>query len=52
MSDGVYNALSQEEICLAMRHPAQDAAEAIGSFISTKNFQDQDNYTLVILECC
>lgn len=51
MSDGVYNALSQEEICLAMRHPAQDAAEAIESFISTKNFQDQDNYTLVILEC-
>ena len=38
-------------ICLAMRHPAQDAAEAIESFISTKNFQDQDNYTLVVLEC-
>lgn len=51
MSDGVYNALTQEEICLAMRHPAQDAAEAIESFISTKNFQDQDNYTLVVLEC-
>lgn len=51
MSDGVYNALTQEEICLAMRHPAQDAAEAIQSFISTKNFQDQDNYTLVVLEC-
>ena len=51
MSDGVYNALTQEEICLAMRHPAQDAAEAIQSFIATKNFQDQDNYTLVILEC-
>lgn len=51
MSDGVYNALTQEEICLAMRHPAQDAAEAIKSFIATKNFQDQDNYTLVILEC-
>ena len=51
MSDGVYNARSQEEICLAMRHPAQDAAEAIKSFISTKNFQDQDNYTLVVLEC-
>lgn len=51
MSDGVYNALSQEEICLAMRHPVQDAAKAIESFIATKNFMDQDNYTLVILEC-
>lgn len=51
MSDGVYNALTEEEICIAMRHPAQDAAEAIKSFISTKNFQDQDNYTLVVLEC-
>lgn len=51
MSDGVYNALSQRELCLALQHTAQDAADAIDSFIGTKSYPDQDNYTAVILEC-
>ena len=51
MSDGVSNALTEHELCLALQHSAQDAADAIDSFIRTKNFPDQDNYTAVILEC-
>ena len=51
MSDGVYNALNPRELCLALQHPAADAAEAIKSFIHSKNFPDQDNFTAVILEC-
>ena len=51
MSDGVYNALSTRELCLALQYPAQEAAEAIESFIHSKNYPDQDNYTAVILEC-
>ena len=51
MSDGVYNALEHKELCLALKHPAEDAANAIESFIRTKNHTNQDNYTAVILEC-
>lgn len=51
MSDGVYNALNPRELCLALQYPAADAAEAIKSFIHSKNFPDQDNFTAVILEC-
>ena len=51
MSDGVYNALSAKELTLALQHPAEEAASAIESFIHTKNYPNQDNYTVVILEC-
>lgn len=51
MSDGVYNALSTKELTLALQHPAEEAASAIESFIHTKNYPNQDNYTVVILEC-
>jgi serine phosphatase RsbU (regulator of sigma subunit) len=51
MSDGVYNALNPRELCLALQHPAADAAEAIKSFIRSRDFPDQDNFTAVILEC-
>lgn len=51
MSDGVYNALSLKELTLALQHPADEAASAIESFINTKNYPNQDNYTVVILEC-
>lgn len=51
MSDGVFNALTHQELTMALRHPATEAAAAIESFIHTKNYPNQDNYTVVILQC-
>lgn len=51
MSDGVYNALTDQELALAMEQPPEDAAQAIGRAIEEKNYQNQDNYTAVILGC-
>ena len=49
-SDGVYNALSDEEIVLALSNPAQDAANALMSGIVNKNYANQDNNTAIVLE--
>ena len=50
MSDGVYNALSEEELTgLLVRGPG--AAEAIRAAIQEKDYSNQDNYTAVILRC-
>ncbi len=51
MSDGVYNALSVEEISEALDKDAQDAAEAIRKAVENKNYANQDNYTAVIMAC-
>jgi len=51
MSDGVYNALTEAELCSALDLSAEDAAEEIRSAISGKDFLKQDNYTAVIISC-
>ncbi|MBP1542750.1 MAG: serine/threonine-protein phosphatase [Oscillospiraceae bacterium] len=49
-SDGVYNALSDEEMSLALAYPAQQAADAIAGAIINKNYTNQDNNTMIVLE--
>lgn len=49
-SDGVYNALSDEEMAWALSNPAQDAADALMSTIIGKNYENQDNNTAIVLE--
>ena len=49
MTDGVYNALSDEELRAALRDNAEQAAENIGRMIADKAYRHQDNYTAVIL---
>lgn len=51
MSDGVYNALSNEELSTALTGTAAQAAEELGLLIRGKAYQNQDNYTAVILAC-
>ncbi len=51
MSDGVYNALTEGELALALRGDAEAAAEQIRRAIANKNYKNQDNYTAVILDC-
>lgn len=51
MSDGIYNAISSEEISAALRFPPAEAAEQIHAAVAAKGFTNQDNYTGVILEC-
>lgn len=50
MSDGVYNALSVQELTEALSTDA-GAAEALHERISAKAYSNQDNYTAVILSC-
>lgn len=49
-SDGVYNALSDEEMLCALTYHAQDAANALMNAIIGKNYTNQDNNTAVVLE--
>ena len=50
MSDGVYNALTEEELTgILAGEPG--AAEAIRAAIQGKDYSNQDNYTAVILRC-
>lgn len=51
MSDGVYNALSEQELCHALALEAPKAAKALGQMVSAKAWPGQDNYTAVILQC-
>lgn len=51
MCDGVYNALTDEELTGMLSAGASQAAEAIRAAIRDKNYPTQDNYTAVILEC-
>lgn len=50
MSDGVYNAIPEEELAgLLSRGPG--AAEALRAAIEDRDYSNQDNYTAVILRC-
>ena len=49
-SDGVYNALSDEEMSLSLSKPAQQAADALAGAIINKNYTNQDNNTMIVLE--
>lgn len=52
MSDGVFNALTEQELSAALGQGAEDAAKMIDQWIQKKNYRNQDNYTAVILQCC
>ncbi|MCD8365208.1 MAG: serine/threonine-protein phosphatase [Clostridiales bacterium] len=51
MSDGVYNALTREEISQALELSAEEGAEMLRETVSQKAWPGQDNYTAIILEC-
>lgn len=51
MSDGVYNALTNQELTAALSQGEGQAARAINDAIRAKAYQNQDNYTAVILNC-
>lgn len=51
MSDGVYNALSEEELTAALDGEPEQAAGALRQAIAAKGYTNQDNYTAVILGC-
>ena len=52
MSDGVFNALNNQELSAALEQNAERAAEMIAQWIQEKHYRNQDNYTAVILQCC
>ncbi len=49
-SDGVYNAMDDGELAAVLGNPAQEAANAIHSTITRKNYETQDNFTAIVLE--
>lgn len=51
MSDGIYNALTDDELKACLRKPPEEAAKCIGEAIEEKGYSSQDNYTAVILGC-
>ncbi|MCM1064302.1 MAG: serine/threonine-protein phosphatase [Eubacterium sp.] len=51
MSDGVYNALSEEELISSLNGSPEDVVSGLRQAILEKGFTNQDNYTAVILEC-
>lgn len=51
MSDGVYNALTPQELATALSRETGQAAQALDEAIRAKGYQNQDNYTAVILNC-
>lgn len=51
MSDGVYNALTAEELTAALEQGPGRSAQALDEAIRAKGYQNQDNYTAVILNC-
>ena len=51
MSDGVYNALTRQELAAALSQEPGQAAQALDNAIRAKGYQNQDNYTAVILNC-
>lgn len=50
ISDGVYNALSDQELLKALS-AGPNAPQALETAILQKGYQNQDNYTAVILTC-
>lgn len=49
-SDGVYNALEENELAASLAGSAQDAADDILRRVLEKHYENQDNFTAVILE--
>ena len=49
MSDGVYNALTSEEMIAALALPSGEDTEALRAAIDAKHYEHQDNYTAVVL---
>ena len=48
MSDGVYNALCDEELCSYLKGDLYEAAERIERAILEKNLEEQDNFTAIL----
>jgi len=48
MSDGIFNALSDAELCACLSRSLYDAAEAIEGSIVSKNIEEQDNFTAIL----
>lgn len=51
MSDGVYNALDNDELAGCLAAAPEEAAEQIREAIQEKGYSNQDNYTAVIIGC-
>lgn len=51
MTDGVYNALEEEEMLLCLDGNPQEAARRLHQAIQEKGYTNQDNYTAVIIGC-
>ena len=49
MSDGVYNALTTEELSAALALPSGEDTATMRKAIEAKQFEHQDNYTAVVL---
>ncbi len=49
MTDGVYNALSTEELTACLNGTPEEAADLLNQAIRKKGYSNQDNYTAVIL---
>lgn len=50
VSDGVYRALSQEEMAKCLQGDASRAARALQATVTKKDLPQQDNFTAVILK--
>ncbi len=51
MTDGVFNTLSNEEITSAAMRPVCEAAAQIETLVLSKRKSNQDNFTVIIIEC-
>lgn len=51
MSDGVYNALEKTELEQCLTASPDEAAKRLHQAIQEKSYENQDNYTAVIIEC-
>lgn len=51
MTDGVFNALEEEELTAWLLLEPEKAAEGLRAAIEERGYTNQDNYTAVILEC-
>lgn len=49
-SDGVYNALTAEELTESLSFEASEAAQVIENKVLAKGYSNQDNFTAVVLE--
>lgn len=49
MSDGVYNALTTDELTAALEQSSGDDTAALRTAIEEKHYEQQDNYTAVVL---